>query len=624
MLRILNHSSTSGQISVVGFDDEGIAHGPATIDISRNNNISVYSEDLESGGTTYVRQPLGSGRGNWRLELTSNINFEAISYSVTQEGLLSSLTSTVQGENGCWRVPFFYSTDNDIKSLLRITNLRKTIARITIGGRNDSGTTTANSTEFDLDGDASITITADELTNGTSKFEAILDPNYEGSWQLAVASNTRIEVMNLLVNSRSELSNISRRPNYAVGHCWLNNESRIQAADQSITNVIKQYVDDLPPKQPEDVSRPVPAVPAMYGAIVSTQGLEAIAARGVKKAGESAPATTNDKVLISSNTKPMTATMVAVLVGEGVFDNGWDTTWGSIFPEHVEQVHEDFVKVTLRDIIIHEGGITENLELLWVENPDQTMQERRVEAMLGHMKELAVSDRGATVKPGTFEYSHVGYLVVGAIVEKVTGRTYEELMQEKIFLPLSMTSAGWDNPGAKDSLDQPWGHFYSSENNGWTPTQTDYSAIMRPSGGVHVTIEDWAKFIRLWIPGSDPMLLDRETLNEMLEFAWLGRKPFVFFGSSAVNGAGWFYYPRIFAFGSALNHPGANLRWHSLVWVMRDINKAYITITNSHIPPDEEFGSNPTYDYVLNFAFQELAQTSVKSEAPDLPSLNIR
>lgn len=50
---------------------------------------------------------------------------------------------------------------------------------------------------------------------------------------------------------------------------------------------------------------------------------------------------------------------------------------------------------------------------------------------------------------GNFVYSNLGYMVAGAMAEKKTGKSWEALMQEKLFKPLGMTSAGFGFPGTR-------------------------------------------------------------------------------------------------------------------------------------------------------------------------------
>ena len=59
----------------------------------------------------------------------------------------------------------------------------------------------------------------------------------------------------------------------------------------------------------------------------------------------------------------------------------------------------------------------------------------------------------------TFSYSNAGYIIVGAILERVSGKQWETLIRDRLFTPLKMTSAGFGPPSKSNQTDQPWGHL---------------------------------------------------------------------------------------------------------------------------------------------------------------------
>ena len=61
-------------------------------------------------------------------------------------------------------------------------------------------------------------------------------------------------------------------------------------------------------------------------------------------------------------------------------------------------------------------------------------------------------------KAGDFAYSNLGFIIVGAIAEARTGKSWEDLIREQIFTPLGIKNAGFGPPGTPGKLDQPWGH----------------------------------------------------------------------------------------------------------------------------------------------------------------------
>lgn len=74
------------------------------------------------------------------------------------------------------------------------------------------------------------------------------------------------------------------------------------------------------------------ASPGLIAAIVDRKGVRAISAAGVRKAGHSQPLLVTDAIHIGSNTKAMTSVMLATLVRDGTFANGWNTTIGGGVP----------------------------------------------------------------------------------------------------------------------------------------------------------------------------------------------------------------------------------------------------------------------------------------------------
>jgi CubicO group peptidase (beta-lactamase class C family) len=87
--------------------------------------------------------------------------------------------------------------------------------------------------------------------------------------------------------------------------------------------------------------------------------------------------------------------------------------------------------VTLRHLLSHTSGLPDLLRL-WIDEPDPVSRRRAVlEAPLRHRV------------GSTFEYSCVGYLVAGFLVEAVTGRTLSELVSERICGPLGLADTGF-------------------------------------------------------------------------------------------------------------------------------------------------------------------------------------
>ena len=170
------------------------------------------------------------------------------------------------------------------------------------------------------------------------------------------------------------------------------------------------------------------------------------------------------------------------------------------------------------------------------------------------------------VADGEYEYSNLAYMIAGAMAERVTGQSWEELMQARLFDPLGMTSAGFGHPGSPGQVDQPWGHVKFSSN--WVPVQEDNPEALGPAGIVHSSFEDWAKYIALQLPDQSTSILNRDQLNFLVN-------PIGDYAS------GWGIGFRDWAEGVVYSHTGSNNRWFAVVWVAPEIDRAYLVATNS-------------------------------------------
>lgn len=594
VLRFINHGKERADISIVGIDDTGTESGPLSLSIGIQQNLLVYADELESG-TEEIEDGLGRGTGSWRILVSGPRDIEITAYAEAQDGLLTSLQETIQGENGCWRVPIYYSADNLTQSRLRISNLTTEEATVKISGRDDTGKITSEPIVLTLASNESQFLSAEQLEDGDASFEGALG-NGRGNWQLAVESDRRLSVMNLLESER-RVSNLSSRPSYAIGHCWLG--KTLATADRSIGSRVQHIV------RKDGLAGTLPQSPAVYAAIIDETGVRAITALGVKSVNTDIPASIHDKIYLSSATKPMTALMIAALVHEesSKFENGWETTIASVFSDSTDSIHSDFHTTTIKQLLIHESGVQQDVAEWEEDGEESDITSQRLSASLAT---LAIGRKSI---PGDIHYSHAAYMVAGAVAEKLTGQSYEELMRMYVFGPLGMSTAGFGLPNSNDE-NQPSGHqIVQSPNLAWKTSDSDHHAVLNPSGGVHLSMEDWGKFLQLWMNGKEPTILGRELIQELI---YLAARDGALrqLSSGGTNSGGWWFYPRVFGHGEALNHPGSNGNWYTMVWIMRETSRAYLVSTNSSLP------GRQTLDDILTPAITRLATSTARSVPP--------
>jgi CubicO group peptidase (beta-lactamase class C family) len=300
-------------------------------------------------------------------------------------------------------------------------------------------------------------------------------------------------------------------------------------------------------------------VPALFGAVVADGKLVAVAAAGVRKAGESEPVTVNDLVHIGSDTKALTATLIAALVEKGKLR--WDSTIGGVLPDLKGKIHDNYLGVTVEQLLTHRAGVVP--DVLWFAAPEgKTPREQRA-ALLPVILKKAPAD-----KPGTkFRYSNASYVVAAAMAEAAADASWEELIRDALFKPLGITSAGFGPPGTKGKLDQPWGHAFSKADDAFKPSQFDNPPVLGPAGRVHLSIADWAKFTALHLDATrgQPRLLKAETFKQLHTPA----EGFDYAGGWGVGK------------GGSLAHDGSNSLWYARVRILPKENLAILAAANA-------------------------------------------
>ncbi len=304
-------------------------------------------------------------------------------------------------------------------------------------------------------------------------------------------------------------------------------------------------------------------LPALAGGMVTTAGLERSAVTGVRKAGGSTEATTGDLWHLGSDTKAMTATLLALLVEDRKLR--WDDHLASLFPDLPALRKADLGKVTIIQLLQHTSGLPANLPWAALHAKGGHLMKQRLASL-----EEALQTPLATAPGSSYLYSNSGYVLAGLVIEKVTGKTWEEVMQERLFVPLGMTSAGFGGTGTPGREDQPWPHTKDGVPLSSNGPAADNPPVMGPAGTVHATMEDWARFIADQLKGArGEKALLKPASYEMLH------KP------NLENYAmGWIVVNRPWAGGPALTHSGDNTLNYCITWLAPKKGFAVLVCTN--------------------------------------------
>lgn len=321
-------------------------------------------------------------------------------------------------------------------------------------------------------------------------------------------------------------------------------------------------------------------VPAMVAAVLTSEGLREVAVVGFRKWGDATPATLGDLWHLGSDTKIMTATLAAMLVEERKLE--WTSTVSDVFPELAASFNPQFRNVTLVQLLSHRAGLAADLDYGAL-------------AKLGSVREqrIGVVIAGLSAKPtaapgSAFLYSNLGYIIVGAMIERVGGSDWESQMKARIFDPLGMASAGFGGLGSPGKVDQPWGHRKLGKAPGPEGADIDNPPVLGPAGRVHCSMQDWAKFIADQLRGARGQagLLRPESYRELQSAHFPPAKD-----EPREYAFGWAVMDRDWAGGKALTHSGSNSYYLAIAWVAPNRDFAVLVCANAGLDAYESADS---------------------------------
>jgi len=307
-------------------------------------------------------------------------------------------------------------------------------------------------------------------------------------------------------------------------------------------------------------------MPALGAAVIAGGKLVALGVDGIRKVGDETKVTVSDLWHLGSCTKAMTATLLARQVAAGKLE--WNTTLGEALPDLRAAMHDDARQITIARLLQHRAGLPSQpptelwLKLFRYEGTDVEARREVAATMLQEAPEAKLGER--------FLYSNAGYMIAGAVLERVTGKSWQQLMKTELFTPLGMGSASFGVPGRDKHVDQPWGHVKAER--GSQPLFVDNPSSLGPAGTVHATLEEWAKFVALHLgvaPKQGPPLLDPPLL------AALHQPP-----KGASYAFGWVTAKRGWATGPVIWHNGSNTLWYAVTWMDPDAKFAVLVVCN--------------------------------------------
>ncbi len=224
-------------------------------------------------------------------------------------------------------------------------------------------------------------------------------------------------------------------------------------------------------------------VDGFSGSVLVSRGGETLFARGYGMANIElqVPNTPRTKFRLGSITKQFTAMAIMIIAEQGKLK--LDDPIG----KYVDDAPKTWKKVTLHHLLTHTSGIFD-----FTSDPDLEKLMSRPETLRSLIARF--KDKPVNFPPGEkFAYCNSGYVLLGAVIEKVSGMSYEAFLRKSIFEPLGMKDTGYDHT---ETILPNRAAGYERVGDGLK--NADYIHMSQPfsAGALYSTVEDLARWDR--------------------------------------------------------------------------------------------------------------------------------
>jgi CubicO group peptidase (beta-lactamase class C family) len=143
-------------------------------------------------------------------------------------------------------------------------------------------------------------------------------------------------------------------------------------------------------------------------------------------------------------------------------------------------------KVTIHQLLTHTGGTGD------IFGPDFDAHRNQLRTLADYLE--LYGKRGPEFEPGSqWAYSNYGFILLGAVIERVTGHSYYDYVQQHIYKPAGMTRTG-SLPENHAVPDRSIGYTKPAATTAWRPNTNTLPYRGTSAGGSYSTVEDLARF----------------------------------------------------------------------------------------------------------------------------------
>jgi CubicO group peptidase (beta-lactamase class C family) len=225
-------------------------------------------------------------------------------------------------------------------------------------------------------------------------------------------------------------------------------------------------------------------VPGIAVAVVKDDKVIHMKGYGVSSIATGKKTDENTLFAIASNSKAFTSAALGILIDEGKLT--WNTRVIDIIPEfrlYNPYVTEDF---NIKDLLTHRSGLGLGAGdlMMWPDSASFSRQD-----IINNLRYLKQTSSFRT----KYDYDNLLYIVAGVVVERVSGTTWEEFIEERIMQPLGMTMSAASINRLKDRTNIIDAHV--PVNGVLQVVAKHESDVHNPAGGIFSSVADMSRWV---------------------------------------------------------------------------------------------------------------------------------
>lgn len=242
-------------------------------------------------------------------------------------------------------------------------------------------------------------------------------------------------------------------------------------------------------------------IPGSAVVIVKDSSIIYIKGFGVKRTGTADSIDCNTVFRIGSVSKCFASVLTGIMVHEGALS--WNDPVIQYLPDFALKSEENTELLNIMHVLSHTTGLPYHTYTNFIEEGVD------LQRMLYQLRQIKLHS-----KPGKlYSYQNVAYSLIGEVLQSAAGKTYQELMREKVFDPLGMKNASltYDDIIRNGNVAQP--HLFRKRR--WRPIPiSDKYYNAAPAGGVNASITDMAHWL-IALLGNRQDVVTSQTLTKI-------------------------------------------------------------------------------------------------------------